>query len=70
LGRGLSFDDFRTLLIIIVCGIIGVALTMMLNMAVTDDIIVMSTASLERFSVLIILMSLVLGTIIGVASSK
>jgi H+/Cl- antiporter ClcA len=70
LGRGLSFEDFRTLLIIIVCGVVGVILTMMFNMAVTDDIIVMSTDNVERFSVLIILMSLVLGTIIGVASSK
>ena len=70
MGRGLGFGDFRTLLIIVVCGIIGIALAIMLDMAVTNDIIVLSADNLRRFSILIVLMSVMLGTIIGVASSQ
>jgi len=66
--RGIS--EFRVLLIIVVCGVIGIALTMMLNLAVTNDILTMSATSLKQFSTIIILMSLMLGTIIGVASSN
>ena len=70
MGRGLSFEDFRILLIIVVCGVIGIALAIMLDMAVTNDIITLSAENLRQFSILIVLMSVMLGTIIGVASSR
>ena len=66
---GFGAKDIRVLLIIVVCGVIGIALTMMLNLAVTNDIIVLSVENTRRFSTIIILMSLMLGTIIGIASS-
>ena len=67
---GFGFNDLRVLLIIVVCGVIGIALTMMLNLAVANDILTLSEASLKQFSTITILMSLMLGTIIGVASSS
>ena len=67
---GFGFNDLRVLLIIVVCGVVGIALTMMLNLAVANDILTLSEASLKQFSTITILMSLMLGTIIGVASSS
>jgi len=67
---GLGAKDIKILLIIVVCGVIGIALTMMLNLAVTNDIIVLSVENTRRFSTLIILMSIMLGTIIGIASGS
>jgi len=69
-SRGFTFNDFRPLLVIVVCGVIGIVMTMMLNLAVTNDILTISDENLERFSTLIILVSIALGAIIGVASSK
>lgn len=69
-SRTFTFNDFRPLLVIVVCGIIGIVLTMMLNLAVTNEVLTMSDENVERFSTLIILMSLALGAIIGVAGSS
>ena len=67
--RNIGISDFKILFIIVVCGAIGIILTIMLDPAVTNDIITMSEDKLKQFSTIIILMSLTLGTIIGVASS-
>jgi len=67
---GFGYNELRVLLIIVVCGVVGIALTMMLNLAVENDILTMSAKSLKQFSTIIILMSIMLGTIIGVASSS
>lgn len=70
MGLGLGFDEFRVLLIIVVCGVIGIVLAIMLDLAVTNDLLVLSADNLRRFSTIIVLMSLMLGVIVGVASSK
>lgn len=70
MGHGLGFDEFRVLLIIVVCGVIGIVLAIMLDLAVTNDLLVLSADNLRRFSTIIVIMSLMLGVIVGVASSK
>lgn len=62
--------EFKILLIGVVCGIIGLALAMMLNLAVANEVITMSAKNLNQFTIIIILLALMLGMIIGVASKQ